>query len=315
MLVFTAVLIWGCGSGNNKNTIQASGDIEATNVTLSSKVNGQVLKLNYNEGALIKKGDTLLTIDHDLLSIQLQQATAGAEAAEAQYKLLVQGARSEDIKQAGDALIQAKANYQLAESDYNRNKKLYNSNSITKQQFDNFSARFDIAKAQYNSAEENLKKMKNFARPEELKQAKANMDRQIASVNLIKKNISDSYVTSPINGFITKKFVEAGESVMPMSSLMMLTDLRYVDLVIYVPETELGRVQLGENADITVDSFKDKVFKGKVIYISPQAEFTPKNIQTQDERTKLVYAVKIHVANPKFQLKDGMPADAVVYTK
>ncbi len=315
MLAITAVLMWGCGGGNNKNTIEASGDIEATNVTLSSKVAGQVLKINYREGTLVKQGDTLLSIDHDLLAIQLHQASAAAEAADAKYKLLVQGARSEDIIQAGDALVQAKANYELAKSDFDRNEKLFNSNSITQQQFDNISAKFDIAKAQYNSAQENLKKMKNFARPEELKQAKANLDMQIASVNLIKKNISDSYVTAPISGFIVKKFVEAGESVVPMSSLMMLTDLSYVDLVIYVPETELGKVQLGQNADITVDSFKSKVFKGKVIYISPQAEFTPKNIQTKDERTKLVYAVKIHVANPGYDLKDGMPADAVVYTK
>ncbi len=315
MIAVASLLLWGCGNGNSKNTIEASGDIEATNVTLSSKVNGQILKLNYSEGALVKAGDTLITIDHDLLAIQRQQAEAAAEAADAQYKLLVQGARSEDIKQAEDGLVQAKANYELAQSDYGRNEKLFNSNSITKQQFDNITAKFDIAKAQYNSAQENLKKIKNFARPEELKQAKANLDRQIAAVNLIKKNISDSYVTAPISGFITKKFVEAGESVVPMSSLMMLTDLSYVDLVIYVPETELGRVQLGQEADLTVDSFKNKEFKGKVIYISPQAEFTPKNIQTKDERTKLVYAVKIHVPNPNFDLKDGMPADAVVYVK
>ena len=109
-----------------------------------------------------------------------------------------------------------------------------------------------------------------------------------------------------------KKFVEAGESVGPLSSLVMLSDQSYVDLVIYVSETELGRVKLGQEADVTVDSFKNKTFKGKVIYISPSAEFTPKNIQTKDERTKLVYAVKVHIHNPDFELKDGMPADAVI---
>ncbi len=314
LLAIAAGLFWGCGSGNKRNTIKASGDIEATNVTLSSKVSGQILKLNYDEGALVKKGDTLLTIDHDLLAIQLEQADAAVEAAQAQYELLKEGARSEDVKQASDALQQAKANYELAKTNYERNERLYKSTSITKQQFDSFSTQFDVAKAQYNSAIQNLKKMKNYARPEELKEAKANLDRQIASADFIKKNISDSYVVAPINGFVTKKFIEVGEMVSPMSSLMMLTDLSYVDLIIYVPETELGRIQLGQTADVTVDSFKHKVFKGKVIYISPQAEFTPKNIQTQDERTKLVYAVKIHIANPKYELKDGMPADAVVFT-
>ena len=313
-LVLMFGLILGCGSGNDKNKIEASGNIEATNVTVSSKVNGQVLKLFYDEGANIKAGDTLLTIDHDLLAIQLQQAEAAVEAARAQFALLKQGARSEDVKQAEDGLKQAKANYELANSDFERNDRLYKSKSISRQQFDNVSAKFDIANAQYNSAKENLRKIKNLARPEELKQAEANLNRQIAAVDLIKKNISDSYVTAPISGFVVKKFVEAGESVLPMSSLMMLSNLSSVDLVIYVSETDLGRVKLGQNADVTVDSFKNKTFKGKVIYISPQAEFTPKNIQTKDERTKLVYAVKIHIPNPQFELKDGMPADAVVFT-
>ena len=308
-------LITGCGSGNNKNKIEASGTIEATNVVVSSKVSGQVTKLFFNEGAKIKAGDTILTIDHDILSIQLKQAEAGMEAAKAQLNLLIEGARKEDIQQAEDAVTQAKANYELASTIKKRNDKLIKVKSITEQQFDDVAAKYEIAKAQFNSAQENLKKLKNLARPEEIKQAKANLERQIATVNLLKKNISDSYVTAPINGFFVKKFVETGESVAPLSSLLMLSNLSYVDLVIYVSETELGKVQLGQEADVTVDSYKDKTFKGKVIYISPDAEFTPKNIQTKDERIKLVYAVKIHIHNPEYELKDGMPADAAIILK
>ena len=295
-------LITGCGSGNNKNKIEASGTIEATNVVVSSKVSGQVTKLFFNEGAKIKAGDTILTIDHDILSIQLKQAEAGMEAAKAQLNLLIEGARKEDIQQAEDAVTQAKANYELASTIKKRNDKLIKVKSITEQQFDDVAAKYEIAKAQFNSAQENLKKLKNLARPEEIKQAKANLERQIATVNLLKKNISDSYVTAPINGFFVKKFVETGESVAPLSSLLM-------------SETELGKVQLGQEADVTVDSYKDKTFKGKVIYISPDAEFTPKNIQTKDERIKLVYAIKIHIHNPEYELKDGMPADAAIILK
>ena len=304
--------IVGCGSGNNKNKIKASGTIEATNVTVSSKVSGQVTRLLFNEGDEVKAGDTLMTIDHDLLSIQLKQAEAGADAAQAQLALLIQGARKEDIKQAEDAVSQANVNYDLASTNKERIDRLYKAKSITKQQYDDATAKYDITKAQLNSANENLKKLKNLARPEEIKQAKANYDRQIASVDLLKKNISDSYVTAPINGFIVKKFVEAGESVAPLSSLVMLSNLSYVDLVIYVSETDLGKVKLGQSAVVSVDSYKNKTYEGKVIYISPSAEFTPKNIQTKDERTKLVYAVKIHIHNSSFDLKDGMPADAMI---
>ncbi|MCL5027694.1 MAG: efflux RND transporter periplasmic adaptor subunit [Bacteroidetes bacterium] len=315
IILATLVIGFGCGSGDNHNKIDASGTIEATNVTVSAKVSGQVKKLFFNEGDKVNAGDTLLTIDHDLLSIQLQQAEAGADAAGAQLALLKQGARAEDIKQAEDAVKQAKANFELAESTMKRNEKLYKSNSITKQQWDDVLAKYDIANAQLNSSKENLKKIKNLARPEEIKQAEANLDRQKASVNLLKKNISDSFVTAPINGFVVKKFVEAGESVAPLSSLVMISNLNYVDLVIYIPETDLGKVKLGQEASVQVDTYPNRSFNGKVIYISPEAEFTPKNIQTKDERTKLVYAVKIHIPNSDYSLKDGMPADAEILIK
>ncbi len=302
----------GCGGGSSKNKIEASGNIEATNVTVSSKVTGQVTKLFFNEGARVKAGDTLMTIDHDLLSIQLREAEAAAAASKAQLTLIIQGAREEDIRQGEDAADQAKANYGLISTNMERTERLYKAKSITKQQYDDAKAKFEIAGAQLNSAEENLKKLNHFARPEEIKQAQANFKRLEAAVDLLKKNISDSYVTAPISGFVVKKFVEAGESVAPLSSLVMLSDQSYVDLVIYVSETDLGKVKLGQEADVSVDSYKNKIYKGKVIYISPTAEFTPKNIQTKDERTKLVYAVKIHIHNPDFDLKDGMPADAAV---
>ncbi len=312
LLSFAAGIFWSCGNGNDKNKIEASGSIEATNVIVSAKVSGQIKKIYFDEGDKVNTGDTLMSIDHDLLAIQLQQAEAGTEVAKAQLALLKQGARQEDIVQGEDAVKQANANYELASTSMERNERLYKANSISKQQFDDISAKYDITKAQYNSAQENLKKLKNFARPEEIKQAQANLNRQIAAANLLRKNISDSYVTAPISGFVVKKFVEAGESAASLSSLVMLSNQSFVDLIIYVSETELGKVRLGQDAEVNVDSYPDKIFHGKVIYISPQAEFTPKNIQTKDERTKLVYAVKIHIPNPQYELKDGMPADAEI---
>lgn len=313
IILATAVILqFGCGNGNGKNKIEASGTIEATNVTVSSKVSGQIQKLYFNEGDNVNSGDTLIAIDHDLVVIQLQQSDASVESSRAQLDLLVKGARSEDIKQAEDALSQAQANYDYAKLTRDRNEKLYDSSSITKQQWDDVLAKYNVASAQYSSAKESVKKVKNLARPEEIRQAKANLDRQIAASNLLRKNIIDSYVIAPISGFVVKKFVEAGESVTQLSSLVMISDLSYVDLVIYVSETELGKVKLGQEAKVTVDTYKDKTFTGKVIYISPAAEFTPKNIETKDERTKLVYAVKIHIHNPDYELKDGMPADAEI---
>jgi HlyD family secretion protein len=314
-ILFAFVLIYtaGCGNGNEKNTISASGNIEATNAVVSSRVTGQVIAIKYDEGTRVNEGDTVMIIDHDNLEIQLKQAIAAENAADAQLKLLKEGARSEDIQQAKDAVKQSKINMELAERDFNRMKQLFASNTITKKQFDDTRARYELTQAQYNSAQENLKKMKNFARPEQIKQAQANLNRQKAAVDLLKKNISDSYVVSPITGFIVQKYAEKGETVSMLSSLFKVSELRTVKLVIYVSEENLGRVKLGQKADVSNDTYKNKDYKGTVIYISPEAEFTPKNIQTKDERTKLVYAVKIEIANPDFELKPGMPADAVIH--
>ncbi len=309
--VLLSLFLFAC-SGNDKNTISESGTIEATEVVISSQVAGKILKILKEEGAKVSAGDTLLTIDKEALDLQLNQALAARDMAKAQYDLMVKGARKEDIAQAQEGLKQADANFNNAKADKDRMENLYNGKAITKKQWDDASTRFDIAQAQYVSAKENFAKIKNIARPEEIAQAKANYEKAEAAVGLIQKSIRDSYIISPINGFIVKKFVEEGETVSMMSSLVKVADLSSMKLSIYVSETDLGKVKLGQKAEVTVDAFKNKTYNGVVEYISPEAEFTPKNIQTKDERTKLVFEVKIRVSNPNFELKSGMPADAKI---
>lgn len=311
LYIFSLLLIYNCNN-KNENYIEESGAIEATEVTLSSQVAGKVIKILKDEGDKIFAGDTILIIDQESLLLQLKQAIANRDIAKAQYELLLKGARKEDIKQAEESLKQAEANFILAKNDRDRMESLYQTNSINKRQYEEAITRYEIALAQLNSAKELYNKIKNYARPEEIAQAKANYERASASVEMIEKNIRDCYVISPINGFIVKKFVEVGENVSMMSSLVKISDLSEVKLSIYVSETDLGKVKLGQKAEIRVDSF-DKVFNGTVIYISPEAEFTPKNIQTKEERTKLVFEVKIKIQNPDFELKAGMPADAKIY--
>jgi membrane fusion protein YbhG len=312
--VLMIILIIGC-NGNNKDVIEASGNIEATNIIVSSQVSGKVLQILKDEGDNIIKGDTVIIIDPETYKLKLDEAIAAKDLAQAQFNLVKTGARKEDIIQADESLRQAQVSFDLAEKDKQRMENLYTSKSITKKQFDDAVANFDIAKAKLNSAKENLQKVKNLSRPEEIKQSEANLNRALANVNIYQKNLNDCYVTSPSSGFITKKFVETGEAAGIMSSLFQVADLNSVELAIYVSETELGKVKLGQKAEINVDTYPDKSFDGTVIYISPQAEFTPKNIQTKDERTKLVFQVKIKIENPDFELKDGMPADATIITK
>lgn len=313
-IVFSISLIFiitAC-NGNNNGNIVASGNIEATNIIVSSQVAGIVIQILKDEGAKINKGDTVIIIDPETYELKLQETLAAKEYAEAQLSLLKKGARSEDINQAEENLKQAEISYELAEKDKERMENLYQSQTITKKQFDDAIANYEINLARLSAARENFRKIKNLSRPEEIKQAEASLNRAIANVNLYKKNLNDCYVTSPSSGFITKKFIEAGETAGMMSSLFQVADLSSVEIVIYIRETELGKVKLGQKAEISIDTYPDQIYEGEVIYISPEAEFTPKNIQTQEERTKLVFAVKIKIENTNFELKDGMPADAVI---
>jgi HlyD family secretion protein len=312
--IFAAILsLIGCGNNNDGKTIEASGNIEATNVIVSSKVTGEIVSLNKDEGDLVKEGDTILVIDNELLTLQLNQAEAAVKGAEAQHELLKNGARQEDIKQAEEGLKQAEANYTVALKDRDRMQALFTGGTVTQKQLDDAVAKYDITNAQLKTSKENLHKVKNYARPEEIKQSQANLDKQEAGVKILQKNIRDSYVKSPVNGIIVKNFIEKGETVTQLSSLVKVSDLKKVELVIYVSEEELGKVKLGQRTDVKVDTYSNRTFHGKITFISPEAEFTPKNIQTKDERTKLVFAVKIEIDNPGMELKPGMPADAIVY--
>lgn len=299
VFLFIILSLLGC-SNSDDNEIFASGTIEAVEVTIAAKVGGEILKLNVDEGTYVKKGDTLALIDHSDFDIQLKQAKANADAAEAQYKMAVRGSRQED-------LLQAEANFNNAQEDLKRMEGLFASNTISQKQLDDARTRFIVAQQTYE-------KLKKGLRSEEIEAARARRDQATAQVEAIKKKINDSYVVAPMNGIVTLKSVEEGETVLPNAALFRITRLDNVHLMIYVTETELAHVKVGQQAKVTIDAFPDKPFDGKVIYISPVAEFTPKNIQTKDDRTKLVFGVKIEVPNPDQTLKPGLPADAVIVT-
>jgi HlyD family secretion protein len=306
------ILCGACAGNKNKSEIQASGTIEATEVNVSARVSGQVREIRVEEGSRVKAGDVLVLIDHDSLDIQLRQAEAGVALAEAQLHLLRAGARAEDLEQARDGLHQAESNFKLAEADAKRMRELAAKGSVTPKQRDDAEARLTVAAAQKNTAGEALKKLQQFARPEELKAAQARLDQAVAQADLLKKAIADCTIAAPVGGVVTRKPVEAGELVQAGATVLTVSDLDRVNLMIYVTEKELGQVKLGQTASVTIDSAPGRIFSGKVTYISPEAEFTPKNIQTKEDRAKLVFRVKVEIDNPEGALKPGLPADAII---
>ena len=305
------VSVMGCG-GDHDGAIEASGTLEDIEVDVSAKVGGQIQSLKVDEGSTVQAGDTLAVLDHATPDIQLQQAEAGVALADAQYQLLVNGARSEDLRQGEEELRQAASSYQTAKDDYERMKGLYATKSVTKKQLDDAESKNTITQAQLASAEQNLEKLKHFARPEDLAAAKARLDQAKAVADLLRKAISDASIIAPVAGTITHKPVEVGELVTPGTIIVTISHIQTLNLVIYVNDTQLGKVKLGESADIVIDTYPKRIFPAKVIYISPIAEFTPKNVQTKEDRTKLVFGVKLEVDNKEGVLKAGMPADAYI---
>ena len=301
-----------CSSRSEKNVITASGTIEAIEVNVASKVAGQLLTLAVDEGAKVKPGDVLATVDHATADIQLRQAEAGVRLAEAQLALIVKGARSEDIRQAEAALKQADTAFKTAADDARRMRELFETGSVTSKQRDDAEARLTVAAAQQSASAEALGKMRRLARPEEIQAAEARLAQARAAADLLAKTIADSTITAPAGGIITHKAVEAGELVTPGATIVTLTDLDSVYVMIYITEKELGRVRLGDTAEIRIDAFPDRPFEGKITYISPEAEFTPKNVQTKEDRVKLVFGVKVEIENKDGLLKPGLPADAVL---
>ncbi len=219
--------------------------------------------------------------------------------AESQYQLAVKGSRVEDI-------VQSEANYRNAESDLKRIEELWQTKSVTEKQLDDARTRFTVA-------QQTWEKTKRGSRPEEIDLARGRRDQAKAQMSSLKKKLEDCIVRAPISGIVTKRFIEAGELVGSGASLIRLDDLSSLDITIYVPEADLPKIVLGQSASVQVDAFQSRTFEGHVIFISPIAEFTPKNIQTNDERTKLVFAVKIKVLNPDGTLKAGIPADVTLH--
>lgn len=174
------------------------------------------------------------------------------------------------------SLDNAKAKYKLAQNEYQRNQEMFATQSISPDQLDNARSNFEAAQA---------------------------------SLTLAKNQLGYTTITSPLKGVILSKAIEIGELVVPGSPIVTMANLDEVKLMLYVGETIVGKLKLGGEVKVTVDSFPGKVFLGHVSYISDKEEFTPKPIQTQEERTTYVYRIKVIIPNPDHDLKPGMPAD------
>jgi HlyD family secretion protein len=323
MLFAAAFCAAACTNDAPDNTLRVSGHVEATEVHLAAEVGGRILELRVDEGDRLNRGDVIARLDTRDTELQIQRARADRDAAVAQLRLLEAGSRVEDIRQA-EAQVDAaeaealalQADLKSAQLDLDRFEALLKANAGSQKQRDDAKARVDMTRERLRSAEERVRaaretttRLKRGARPEEIQAARARVSGTDAQLAVLDKAISDAQITAPVSGVITQKLVDAGEIVMRGTPIVVVTDLDNAWANVFVPEPMIPRVKLGQPARVITDAGGEGL-SGKVTFISPKAEFTPRNVQTAEERSKLVYRIKVTVDNTAGVLKPGMPVDA-----
>lgn len=324
VLLIAAALFVFVGKANRQNgTLFYSGTIEATQVRLSFQVSGRVLKVHVEEGQRVENGRLLVDMEPDEFDARVSQAQANLDRArkvELQAKAalaVLEKTLPAEVARAEAGLRSARAVLRDAERNDQRYANLFDQDVVSEKDRDTVRLNYEMAKSRLAESESLLGLARgNLSRLEasrkDVDAARAQI--AVAEAALTQARIQRTYaeLRSPLAGVVTSRGVEPGEIVSAGREILSVSDLSRVDLNIYVDETSIGRVRPGQRALVRVDTFPDRDFEAKVSFVSPEGEFTPKIIQTQKERVKLVYLVKVSIPNPRFELKTGMPADALL---
>jgi HlyD family secretion protein len=322
-LLFLAAAI-GCRGSDANAPIRASGYVEATEVRVAPEVGGRVLDLRVAEGDRVAAGDLILKLDTAETQLAIRRAEGERDQALAQLRLLQAGARVEDIRQAQAQAESASAEVRAAEAelvsanaDLQRFEALLQSNAGSRKQRDDAATRRDVAAARLQAARERarasteaLARLRAGSRAEEIAAAKARVQTVEAQIATLEKSIKDAELRSPVDGVVTAKLIDAGETIAPRTPVIVVADLDQAWANVYVDEPIVPRLQLGQKLAIVTDA--GQRLEGRITFISPKAEFTPRNVQTSEERSKLVYRIKVTTDNREGVLKPGMPVEAEV---
>jgi HlyD family secretion protein len=316
LIIAVAAYTYHRSRANNKgNVIQVSGNIEVTDVEMSFKIPGWVKSRLVSEGETVKKGQNVAILDDSELQQEALLREAEVTTSKAALAELEAGSRPEEIARAEAAAESARAEEALRKTEFDRLKELYENSAASKQEYDKAKAAYEVAKGILNQANESLSLAKEGPRKETLEVARAKLKQAEQAHALAKTRLSFSILASPISGVVLLQNIESGEYVSPGTPIVTIGNLDNVWLRAYIEETDLGRIKVGQRVTVRTDTYPDKKYEGKITFISPEAEFTPKNVQTKKLRVSLVYRIKVAIPNPDIELKPGMPVDAEIYTE
>ena len=302
---------WFLGRDSNDTEFEIYGNVDLRQVDLAFPNSQRIVEVSVHEGDRVKRGQVVARIDTSRLQPQVAQAEAEAAALQNVAARLHNGSRPEEIAQAKANLRSAQADATNAAAQYQRLKLLSEQSgggAVSQQDMDNARAAQEVADARVEVNQKTLELTILGPRKEEIAEAEARLRGSEAQVEILRRELADAQLIAPVDAIVRTRIMEPGEIASPQRPVLQLaiTDPKWVRA--YVSEPDLGKLQPGMEATISVDSFPDRRFDGWVGFISPVAEFTPKAVQTPELRTSLVYEVRVFVKDPQNELRLGMPA-------
>jgi len=308
-----AVVVWlAQGIHGDTGVLAVTGTIEARQVDVSAKITGRIVELAVREGQTVTLGQLIARLDTETLAADVRRAEAALRTAEAQLADLRAGSRSQEIEQARANLRNTEATRVWTERELERTRALHGRELVALQEVERARQAHDVAVGNEAAARQRLDLVEAGPRPLEVDAARSRVEEATAALAMARARLDEARLSSPVNGLVLHKNVEAGETVNPGVSLVTLMNPADLWLRAYVPETDIGRVKIGQAARIAVDAFPGRRFEGAISEIGAEAEYTPRNVQTKKERVNLVFRIKIAVKNLDGVLKPGMPADAEI---
>ena len=303
------------GKRTAETELKLSGNIEAHESLVSFKVIGRIIDLPVDEGMTMKAGDLLARLDSDDYQQQVEVDEATTRVRDRQLALGLAGSRVQEIEAARQSVVDAQADLGQKRIDFARYDALYKLDEITGQLRDQAATALTRAQAALARAQQIYNELVEGTRKEELDVDRANVRQAHQNLEMSRIRLSYTVLRAPFDGVVLARQAELGEVVSPGTPIITLADLDHLWLRVYLPETDLGKVHWGQDVDIRTDTYPGKIYRGHVSVIASDAEFTPKSVQTAQERVTLVYRIKVDVENPNHELKPGMPSDAYIKVK
>jgi HlyD family secretion protein len=298
---------WACRGRGEADRPTLFGNVDIREVNLAFRTGGRIADIKVDEGSPVHAGDLIASLDPEPLQDAVANAEAAVAASGAHAAMLHQGYRSEDVAQAKARLEAAQAALKEAEQQLVRQQAMVPSGAAPQRTLDNAVSQRDQAAAQVRTAEQSLRELSVGYRKEEIAEADGQLRQAQASLETARLNLRDAQLTAPSDGVILTRAVEKGSMVAAGTPGFSLTLTSPVWARAYVNETQLGRFNSGTQVTLTTDLHPDQPYHGVVGFVSPTSEFTPKNVETADLRTALVYRLRIVVTDPDVQLRQGMP--------